>query len=275
MSRFRLTRRAVTVGVAAATIAVAGSAAALAIGSSSSNVYEGCLQHGSGALYHVELNPSSPPGCHRHDTLVTWNQTGPAGAAGAAGSTGPAGPKGDPGPVGATGAIGPAGPQGPKGDTGATGPQGDPGPKGDTGAIGPAGPAGATGPAGSAGTTTVYTSTTLNANGSAADVTVNVPTAGEYFVSGQVAADNPDPNNQAAFRCTIKGNGSPAQGYDSPPFDQPLAPAPFAGLPLEATLSVSATVMSNPGPLSLSCFTRLNSLNFARGAVTAIPVTTG
>lgn len=263
MSRFRLTRRALTVGVAAAAIAATGSAAALAIGSSSSNVYEGCLQHRIGALYHVELNPSSPPRCLQHDTLVTWNQTGPAGAAGAPGPTGPAGPKGDPGPAGAAGAIGPAGPQGPKGDAGATGPQGEPGPKGDTG------------PAGPAGTTTVYTSSTLNANGSAADVTVNVPKAGEYFVSGEVAADNPDPNNQAAFRCTIKGNGSPAQGYDSPPFDQPLAPAPFAGLPLEATLSVSATVMSNPGPLTLSCFTRLNTLNFARGAVTAIPVTTG
>jgi hypothetical protein len=101
------------------------------------------------------------------------------------------------------------------------------------------------------------------------DVSVDVPTAGEYFVSGQVAAQNSDPVNPSAFRCAIQGSSN------SPNFDQPLAPAPFQGSPLEATLSVSGTVTSNPGAVTLHCFVRLNTATFVTGEVTAIPVTTG
>jgi trimeric autotransporter adhesin len=131
--KLQLTRRTAVVGAAAAAMVAGGSAAAVATTTDSHNVYQGCLQHNLGALYHVELNPSSPPRCGPHDTRVSWNQTGPAGSTGPAG---PQGPKGDPGPAGSAGAIGPTGPQGPKGDPGDAGPQG---PMGDTGATGPAG----------------------------------------------------------------------------------------------------------------------------------------
>jgi hypothetical protein len=51
------------------------------------------------------LDTAQKATCGQGESLLTWNQVGPAG---------PQGPKGDPG------AQGPAGPQGPKGDPGAT-----------------------------------------------------------------------------------------------------------------------------------------------------------
>jgi hypothetical protein len=125
--RLALSRRVLTVGAVVAAVAGGGAAAALATAGSASNVYEGCLRHESGTVYRVELNPSTPPICGRHDTLITWNQTGPQGPAGLQGATGPAGPQGATGPAGPQGATGPAGPQG------ATGPAGPAGPSGLTG----------------------------------------------------------------------------------------------------------------------------------------------
>jgi hypothetical protein len=160
MKKPRLTRRVVIIGTAVATIAGGGSAAALATGTTPGSVYEGCLNHNLGALYNVKVSPTSPPGCLPHDTLITWNQIGPAGAPGAKGDTGAPGPpgpkgdtgaqgpKGDTGPAGPGGPAGPTGPAGPKGDTGAAGPAGPAGPKGDTGPAGSQGPKGDTGPAG-------------------------------------------------------------------------------------------------------------------------------
>jgi collagen triple helix repeat protein len=118
MRTFHLTRRAAVVSGTVAALVAGGSAAALATDSPPTRVYQGCLNRSLGALYHVALNPSSPPGCLRDDTRVSWNQTGPMG------------------PAGTRGATGAAGPQGSKGDTGAAGPQGA---KGDTGTLGPAG----------------------------------------------------------------------------------------------------------------------------------------
>jgi hypothetical protein len=117
------------VAIAVSVAALAGGASAVALGTdSSASVYQACLQHDVGVLYHVKLNPSTPLRCRRGDKLISWAQTGPAGAAGTRGA------KGDSGPAGASGATGPAGPRGPKGDTGPAGPQG---PKGDTGPTGP------------------------------------------------------------------------------------------------------------------------------------------
>jgi Collagen triple helix repeat (20 copies) len=157
MKKPRLTRRVVIIGTAVAAVAGGGSAAALATTTTPGSVYEGCLNHNFGALYNVKVSPTSPPSCLPHDTLITWNQTGPAGAPGATGDTGAPGPqgpkgdtgaqgpKGDTGPAGPAGPAGPTGPAGPKGDTGAAGPAG---PNGDTGPTGPQGPKGDTGPAG-------------------------------------------------------------------------------------------------------------------------------
>jgi len=152
-----LTRRVALTGAAFAAIAAGGSAAALATGGSSGDVYQGCLQHNIGGLYNVKVNPNSPPHCRRGDTLVKWNQNGPAGAAGAPGApgpkgdTGPQGPKGDTGAPGAAAAQGEPGQQGDPGPKGDTGPQGEPGPKGDTGPQGPAGDIGPQGPKGDPG----------------------------------------------------------------------------------------------------------------------------
>jgi hypothetical protein len=147
-------RRLVIGGAAVAAVAGGGAAAALATDQGSSDVYRACLNHNLSALYNVKVNPTTPPRCLQRDTVISWNQTGPAGAAGpqgAKGDVGPAGPKGDTGPVGPagakgdTGAKGDIGPAGAKGDTGPAGPAGPQGATGDTGPRGPAGPAGVAG----------------------------------------------------------------------------------------------------------------------------------
>lgn len=51
--------------------------------------------------------------CHKNETKVQWNVTGPQGPAGPPGPIGPQGVEGAPGPQGPNGDTGPAGPQGP------------------------------------------------------------------------------------------------------------------------------------------------------------------
>src|SRR5690242_155563 len=146
------TRRVIATGAVVAAVAGGGSAAALATGSSSGNVFQGCLNGSLGAFYNVKVNSTSAPHCLAHDHTYSWDQTGPAGAPGAPGAkgapgpAGPAGPKGDAGPAGPKGDTGPVGPAGPAGDT-----PGPAGPKGDTGPQGPAGPKGDAGPQGEQG----------------------------------------------------------------------------------------------------------------------------
>jgi hypothetical protein len=74
-----------------ATIAVAtmtGSAAA-----QTPNLIRACVKNDDGNMRFVTSGP-----CKANETLVTWNQSGPAGPAGAPGSQGIAGPAGAPGP---------------------------------------------------------------------------------------------------------------------------------------------------------------------------------
>ena len=62
--------------------------------------------------------------CGAHESVLTWNQRGPAGTPGATGATGaqgPVGPQGPAGPQGSTGLQGPVGPQGPAGPPGTGG----------------------------------------------------------------------------------------------------------------------------------------------------------
>jgi hypothetical protein len=156
VKRIPFTRTRVIIGATGlAVLIVSGTAAAAADqGQSTADTYRGCLARTTGVLYHVTTDPSSPPHCRRHDSPISWNQTGPAGAKGDAGATGAAGPagpqglKGDTGPAGPTGATGPAGPVGPVGPQGAQGDIGNTGPSGPTGPTGPQGPKGDTGPAG-------------------------------------------------------------------------------------------------------------------------------
>jgi hypothetical protein len=129
------TRRVIATGAVVAAVAGGGSAAALATGSSSGNVFQGCLNSSLGAFYNVKVNSNSAPHCLAHDNTYSWNQNGPAGAPGA------------PGPKGDTGPAGPAG-GGPKGDTGPAGPQGLPGPQGQQGPQGEQGNSGPPGPQG-------------------------------------------------------------------------------------------------------------------------------
>jgi hypothetical protein len=158
MQTSKIARRVLLAGASVAAVAGGASAVALAT-DSSSDVYQACLNRSLGALYHVQLNPSSAPRCFGHDPLVSWNRTGPAGAAGPKGGLGPAGPTGAAGPQGPngdTGPIGPTGAPGPQGSKGDAGPEGPQGPKGDTGPQGPQGDTGLRGPTGSPGTAGMF-----------------------------------------------------------------------------------------------------------------------
>jgi hypothetical protein len=120
------TRRLPALAIVAA---VAFSGSTFGVLAADAPTFRGCLNL-KGDLYNVVTSPAQPSACKQGDTVVSWNQVGPAG---------PQGARGDPGPVG------PVGPQGLKGDPGVAGPQGakgDPGPVGPVGAQGPQGPAG-------------------------------------------------------------------------------------------------------------------------------------
>jgi hypothetical protein len=75
---------------------------------SADGVIHACYSH-SGL---VRLEPAEYV-CHKKQTAISWNQTGPQGSQGATGATGPQGPQGAIGPQGPTGATGPQGPAGP------------------------------------------------------------------------------------------------------------------------------------------------------------------
>lgn len=81
----------------------------------------------------------NPAKCLKHETLLTWNTSGPQG------EPGPQGLQGEPGPMGSTG------PQGEKGEGGEKGAAGEAGPQGEQGPVGPRGPQGEKGEPGSAG----------------------------------------------------------------------------------------------------------------------------
>lgn len=145
----------VVLGLSATAVATA------AVPDSDTGVITACYAAGNGGVRIIDAEAGET--CRNSETVLTWNQAGPAGPAGPQGLPGPQGlqgpqgPPGPPGPQGLTGEAGPAGPKGDPGPAGATGPQGDPGPigpagpKGDPGPIGPAGPKGDPGPPGATG----------------------------------------------------------------------------------------------------------------------------
>jgi hypothetical protein len=212
---------------------------------SSANLYQACLQHNVGVLYHVKLNPGIPPRCRRDDKLISWNQTGPSGA------TGVKGAKGDPGAAGATGATGatgPAGPQGLKGDTGPAGPQG---PKGDTGPMGPS---------------DVYYNEVQNPTPNSfgnASVSLTLP-AGNYAVTGKayVFTQASIPENTA---CSLFGDG--AHSDQSGATGQPSSTQTI-GLQTVQSLSGAGSVTLNCG-LSGSGATQQQAINLAITAIGA------
>lgn len=227
----RLSRKLAVTGAAVAVVAGGTSAVALAT-DSSANVYQGCLKHALGALYNVQLNPSTTPRCLPHDAAVSWNQQGPAGPAGAQGPAGPTGPQGT---KGDTGATGPAGPQGPKGDSGAAGPAGPQGPKGDTGAQGPAGlSTGVSAIAPGEPQLPTHTFTTVLQ-------TPPVPTTGVYYLSGSLTVNLA--NGDTVF-CMSAPNGNGKYGSEvaqaGPAPNNEYAPLPIAqAIPLNAGDSIS------------------------------------
>jgi len=112
-------------GIAAAGVAVIGTAAGVASAASSvivpkpgNYVMYGCIVGSSHTLEDFYTTSSGFQGCPSGATVVAFNSTGPTGpkgATGAKGSTGATGAKGSTGPKGATGSEGPQGPQGPAG----------------------------------------------------------------------------------------------------------------------------------------------------------------
>jgi hypothetical protein len=106
--------------VVAGTIAVLAVAAGVAYAAipDSGGVIHGCYNRSNGQLRVID--PGAGESCKTPESVLDWNQTGPAGAAGPAGPPGPAGPAGPAGsigPAGATGATGATGPAGPSGAT--------------------------------------------------------------------------------------------------------------------------------------------------------------
>ena len=65
-------------------------------------VLSACINPGNGGMRLVQ----SVQSCHKNETFVQWNATGPAGPAGPEGPTGPEGPAGPTGPAGADGEDG-------------------------------------------------------------------------------------------------------------------------------------------------------------------------
>jgi hypothetical protein len=116
----RLTRKAIIVTAGTVTaMGLAGGGIAYATASTPATTYTACMTNVGRALYNVTT--TGTPTCHRRDTTITWNQTGPQGPQGLTGAQGPQGAKGDTGatgPAGETGATGPIGPQGPQGPVG-------------------------------------------------------------------------------------------------------------------------------------------------------------
>ncbi len=137
-----------------------------------------------GSLYDVG---TTRPTCRNGDTVIYWNQVGPAG------------PQGPQGLTGATGLQGPTGATGPQGLTGATGPQGPTGatgPQGLTGATGPQGPTGATGPQGPAGVSNYVKATTqMTATPGAFSILPVACPDGEMVLGGGFSS-SPDGNGE-------------------------------------------------------------------------------
>jgi hypothetical protein len=128
----RLTRKAIIVTAGTVTaMGLAGGGIAYATASTPATTYTACMTNVGHALYNVTT--TGTPTCHRRDTTITWNQTGPQGLQGLTGAQGPQGAKGDTGATGPAGETGSAGPAGPAGATGATGPIGPQGPQGPVG----------------------------------------------------------------------------------------------------------------------------------------------
>jgi len=82
--------RSVTVVAMLATIMLIGG---IAMASSGGNVYTGCLKK-DGKIDRVAIGTEPVKECKKHDTEITWSETGPQGP------EGPTGPKGDTGDQG-------------------------------------------------------------------------------------------------------------------------------------------------------------------------------
>jgi Collagen triple helix repeat (20 copies) len=94
--------------------------------------YYGCLTPES-LLVDVGVGTAPDGHCASTDTLISWNEVGPAGPQGETGEAGA------PGEQGLQGDDGPAGPQGQPGEPGPAGPQGEQGLQGEPGPAGPQG----------------------------------------------------------------------------------------------------------------------------------------
>lgn len=156
--------------------------------SNGGSTIQACVNRNTGAVRIVTSSHCGSP----LETLVTWNQQGPAGATGPAGRDGSPGRDGRPGRDGETGSTGPAGPSGQPGvagATGATGLQGATGP-GGSGSVGPSGLPGAAGASGVAGASGATGATGLTGSGSAGPTgaTGASGTAGASGVAGPTGA---------------------------------------------------------------------------------------
>lgn len=218
--------------------AVAGTAAAIAVGAAfaaipdGNGVIHGCYVSGTGQLRVFDPTSSTSKKCASNETELDWNQTGP---------------KGDPGPAG------PAGPAGPTGPSGPTGPQG---------------------PAGASGTSHAYFATdshtidvesSTNVHGQVFDTLAGLP-AGTYLVWATVTNEPNGNDTSHPLFCWLLGTGgvNPTPNGDG-----------FFVNPIDSrTMSGQVTLPAN-GQLTLSCGAADDGAageNDAYGNITALKV---
>lgn len=190
---WRLTLRALAVGVAVVA-ATAGGAAAGIDAVAEEGMINAC-RHKSGYL----LVPSAGKTCKRSEQSLSWSVRGQAGP---------------PGPAGADGRDGAPGPAGAQGETGARGDTGLPGPPGATG---PAGPQGPQGPAGQSGSIEAITALDgidcTTADGAAGSVGVETEIDGAIVLTCEEDVAPPPP--PAAARLVLNEVDYDQVGADS------------------------------------------------------------
>jgi Phage Tail Collar Domain len=123
------------IGLSTGAIVAAGMLGSFATAATKIHTYYAIVNNRTGAIHMVSADTKASRG----ETLISWNQSGPAGVQGPKGDTGDTGSAG---PTGPQGVSGPGGQQGSQGRTGATGPQGSVGQQGVAGANGVNGKAG-------------------------------------------------------------------------------------------------------------------------------------
>ena len=81
MRKLLKSRAGIAVVTCIATAAVVSATYAVASNSATGNTYYACATK-NGQIDQQSIQVNTPPKCDKHDTVVSWNQTGPVGGTG-------------------------------------------------------------------------------------------------------------------------------------------------------------------------------------------------